>query len=112
MTRRMFMVAGTAAAGLGAAPARAKMGIATTSYMTARKFRDTLEFMEHCNTLGAAGIQSALTSLEPAYLDKVERRARELGMYVEIMCGLPGPDMSKFVATMEAAKRVGALCAR
>lgn len=108
MTRRAFM----AAAALLPAAARSRMGVATTCYMSYRKFRDTLEFLEHANSIGAGGIQSALTSLEPDYLDKVERRSKELGMFVEVMSGLPRTDMSQFVRTMEAAKRIGALCVR
>lgn len=100
----------------GAAPAtpvkRSALGIATTSYMTARRFRDTLEFLDHCDRLGAAGIQTALTSLEPSYLDQVKARLEDTGMYIEVMAPLPQADMSRFVATVEAAKRVGALCLR
>ena len=113
MNRRHFL---TASAGFAAMPApaaqRSKLGIATTCYMTVRKFRDTLEFLEHANALAAAGIQTALTSLEPAYLDKVERRLKDTGMFFEVMAGLPRTDMERFVQTMEASKRLGALCVR
>jgi 3-oxoisoapionate decarboxylase len=113
MNRRVFLAAGAAAAAAPAGAAqRSKLGIATTSYMTVRKFRDTLEFLEHANSLGAAGIQTALTNLEPAYLDKVERRLKETGMFLEVMAGLPRVEMERFVQTMEAAKRLGALCVR
>lgn len=108
MTRRAFV----AAAALLPAAARARMGIATTCYMSFRRFKDTLEFLEHANSIGAAGIQSSLTSLEPDYLAKVEKRAKDLGMYIEVMSGLPRADMSQFVRTMEAAKKIGALCVR
>jgi sugar phosphate isomerase/epimerase len=80
--------------------------------MTVRKFRNTLEFLEHGNTIGAAGIQTALTSLEPASLDKVERRLKDTGMFLEVMSPLPRVDMERFVTTMQAAKRLGALCVR
>ena len=108
MTRRAFV----AAAALLPAAARSRLGIATTCYMTFRRFRDTLEFLEHANTIGAAGIQSSLTSLEPDYIAKVERRAKDLGMYVEVMTAMPRPDTSQFVRTLEAAKQIGALCVR
>jgi sugar phosphate isomerase/epimerase len=95
-----------------AAPGKAKLGIATTCYMTFRKPKDTLEFLEYANSLGAAGIQSSLSSLDDAYVKKVRARAEQLGMYVEIMCGLPRTDLDGFTRTLEAAKKVGALCAR
>src|SRR5262245_30547625 len=101
-----------AAAAAPAAPSRSRLGIATTSYMTVRRFKDTIEFLEHCNSLGAAGVQASLTSLDAAYLDKLERRAKELGMWIEVMSGMPRADMAQFVATMAAAKKVGALCVR
>jgi sugar phosphate isomerase/epimerase len=110
MTRRTFLAAASAAA--AQSPKESKLGIATTSYMTVRRFRDTIEFLEHCHSLGAAGIQSALTSLEPAYLDKLRRRLQETGMYFEVMSSLPAADMTRFVQTVEAAKRVGAICIR
>ena len=112
MNRRQFVGAAAAAVGLAAAEPKAKMGVATTCYMPVRRFRDTLEFLEHCHSIGAAGIQTALTSLEPAYLDKVERRLKDTGMFLEVMCSLPKPDMTQFVAIVDAAKRLGALCVR
>jgi sugar phosphate isomerase/epimerase len=111
MTRRTLL-ASAAAAALAPAAGRSKLGIATTCYMTVRRFRDTLEFLEHANSIGAAGIQTALTSLEPAYIDKVERRLKDTGLYLEVMSGLPQADTTRFVQTLEAAKRLGALCVR
>lgn len=113
MMRRSFVAAAAAAPMLAAQErAKSKLGVATTCYMTVRRFRDTLEFLEHCHSIGAAGIQTALTSLEPAYLDKVERRLKDTGMFLEVMTSLPKPDMSQFVAVTDAAKRLGALCVR
>jgi 3-oxoisoapionate decarboxylase len=106
MTRRSFL----ATAALLPASARSRLGIATTCYMSFRRFKDTLEFLEHANAIGAAGIQSSLTSLEPDYIAKVEKRAKDLGLFVE--AGLPRADMAQFVRTLEAAKQIGALCVR
>jgi 3-oxoisoapionate decarboxylase len=111
MTRRQF-VSASAAVAAAAAPAKTKFGIATTCYMTVRRFRDTLEFLEHAQSLGAAGIQSAITSFEPSYIDKLERRLKDSGMFFEAMSALPQVDMTKFVQTVETAKRLGALCVR
>jgi sugar phosphate isomerase/epimerase len=115
MTRRSFLMtaaAGYSAAAALAAPARSKLGIATTSYMTVRRFRDTYEFLEHCNSLGAAGIQAALSSTDAAYLKKVRMRAEELGMYVEVMAPMPKADTTEFVRYVQGAKDVGAVAIR
>jgi hypothetical protein len=55
MNRRAFLV--TAAAAAAPNPPRTSLGIATTSYMTAARPKDTLAFLEHCYSLGAGGIQ-------------------------------------------------------
>ncbi|MEP6536142.1 MAG: TIM barrel protein [Bryobacteraceae bacterium] len=114
MTRRTFLMTSAAAvaAAAGSAAPRNRMGIATTSYMTVRRFRDTLEFLEHCNALGAAGIQAALSSTDPAYLKKVRARAEELGMYVEVMAPMPKGDSTAFEHYVQAAKDVGAVAIR
>ena len=70
-------------------PPKSKMGIATTSYMSFAKPRDTLEFLEHCHSLGAAGIQAGLSSQEPEYLNKLRARCEALRMYLEVMVELP-----------------------
>jgi sugar phosphate isomerase/epimerase len=112
MTRRNFLFTAAAAASAFAAPGRNRLGIATTSYMTVRRFRDTYEFLEHCNTLGAAGIQSALTSTEPEYLKKVRTRAEQLGMYIEVMAPMPKQDAEEFTRYVKAAREVGAVAIR
>jgi 3-oxoisoapionate decarboxylase len=114
MTRRQAALL-TMAAPLAshAAPPRSQMGIATTCYMTVRRFRDTYEFLEHCHGLGAAGIQSAVTNFEPAYLKKVRAQADKYGMWIEVMAGLPRSDNdAQFAKTLAAAKELGALCVR
>lgn len=114
MTRRVFLstAAGSLAVAVPPAAPRTAMGVATTSYMTVRRPKDTLEFLEHCRALGAGGIQASLTSLDPAYLDSVRRSAEESGMFIEVMTGLPRQDAAQFERTIEAARRVGALCLR
>jgi sugar phosphate isomerase/epimerase len=88
---------------------RNKMGIATTSYMTVRRFRDTLEFLEHCNGLGAAGIQSAINGDLP----KIRARAEQLGMFIEAIAPLPTTgDASGFEKAVENAKAVGSTLVR
>jgi sugar phosphate isomerase/epimerase len=89
------------------------MGIATTCYMTVRRFRDTLEFMDHCHSLGAGGVQTALTAQTPEYLRQVKERAAKYGMWIEVMGGLPRSDNDEsFQRTAASAKEVGAICIR
>lgn len=113
MTRRdLLFTAAVAASPLLAVP-RTRMGIATTSYMTVRRPRDTYEFLEYCHSLGAGGIQANLSSFEPDYLKKLRGRAEEFGMYLEVMGSLPRKeDSSVFERTVIAAKEAGALCVR
>src|SRR6266403_2672642 len=97
MTRKQFLFASAAAAASRAwAVPRTRMGIATTCYMTVWRPKDTYEFLEHCQALGAGGIQASLSSTDPAYLKKLRSRAEQAGMYLEFMIGLPKQDTSAF----------------
>ncbi len=112
MTRREWLLgAGVAATPVFGVP-RTGMGIATTSYMTARRPHDTYEFLEYCHSLGAGGIQDSLVSLEPAYLKKLRDRAGQLDMYLEVMAELPKEDTAEFERSVQAAKDAGAVCVR
>lgn len=109
MTRRgLFALPALALRG----EARSKLGVATTSFLSYRKPKDTIEFLEYAHGLGAAGIQAPLASLESDYVQGLRRRASELEMYLEVMAPLPQADMTRFVRTLEAAKEAGALCVR
>jgi sugar phosphate isomerase/epimerase len=87
------------------------MGIATTSFAVHRS-ASTLDFLEYCNSFGAGGIQSSLSSTEPDFLKKLRSRAEELGMYIELMAPLPRQDTAAFERIAAGAKEVGALCLR
>ncbi len=110
MTRRDFLAAAAASLAVAAdAEPRSRMGIASTSWMTFRRYRDTYEFLEHCNSLGAAGIQAAING-DPA---RIRARAEELGMYVEAIVRMPNPgEPSPFEHAVDDAKAAGALCVR
>jgi 3-oxoisoapionate decarboxylase len=115
MNRREFVAAAAFAPAAAAAPGapRTTMGIATTSYMTAARPRDTLAFLDHCEALGAAGIQAPLTGLDAAYLDRLRDCLRTTGMYFEAMVPLPKPDgLAAFDNAVAAARQTGAICIR
>lgn len=85
------------------------MGIAWTSFMTVAKPKDTLEFLERCHALGAAGIQAPLHG----DLRALRTRAEQLGMYIEGMVQLPANgETSAFEKSIEDAKAAGAECVR
>ena len=88
---------------------RAPIGIAATCYMTIRRFRDAMEFFEHCSALGASGIQ---TALRPEQAKTIRERCEAAGMYFEAMGPMPKADPAPFETAMKAAKEAGALCLR
>ncbi len=110
--RRLTALAAAIAADTAAAAIstpRTAMGLATTSFMTARHPHDTYEFLEYAHSLGAGGIQAAISSMDPAYLKKLRARIEQLGMYFEAMAALPKKDdASEFEQAVEAAKAAGA----
>ncbi len=114
MTRRTFVKTGLAAGAAAsasmamAAPARTSMGIASTCYLSFWKPKDSYEFLEHCDALGAGGVQTFLSSFEPEYLKKFRARAERANMYVEVMAPLPKGDIGTFEKYLAAAKEVGA----
>lgn len=118
MTRRHFLeavpaaVASTTLAGqekTGPGSEKTGMGIAWTSYMTAAKPQDNLDFLMRCHALGAAGIQAPMHG----DLRTLRARAEQLGMYLEGMVPLPkNGDTSTFEKSIRDAKDAGALCVR
>jgi sugar phosphate isomerase/epimerase len=107
LTRRHFLQAAVAAAAFADQETRG-MGIAWTSYMTAKP-KDALDFLVRCHELGAAGIQAPLRG----ELRQLRARAEQLGMYVEAMVQLPANgDTSAFGKRIEDAKAAGATCVR
>src|SRR5215472_2644082 len=65
------------------------MGVVQYSFSDSPHTRSARDFLEYCHSLGAGGIQIGLDSLDPAYLDKLQRRTAELGMYLEVIVSLP-----------------------
>ena len=53
------------------------LGIAKDS-LPLHAFKDTIEMLDHCHSLGAAGLQSTLSSLDPDYLKRLRIRAPTL----------------------------------
>lgn len=84
------------------------MGLSPDSFAILRPPRTALEFLEKAHSVGAGGVQATLSSFEPDYLTKVRQKTEELGMYLEVLTPLPGPDSTQFEMTLKAAKEAGA----
>lgn len=93
-------------------PPRTSLGVATTSYLTAWRPQNPLEFLDHCQELGAGGIQTQLGSMDAAARKTLRERAERNGMFVEIMAPMPGDDPEQFRAILRAAKECGATVIR
>jgi hypothetical protein len=109
-SRRHFLASLAAPAAFACAAPRVRMAVATTCYRTER-FRDTTEFLEHVNALGAGGIQAPLTGTTPDYLRKLRAALERYGMWIEVRAGIPKGDAA-FTAMPSAAREVGAGCVR
>jgi 3-oxoisoapionate decarboxylase len=89
------------------------MGVVQYSFSDSPHTRSAQDFLEYCHSLGAGGIQIGLDSLDPGYLDKLERRTAELGMYLEVVVSLPQKgEEAGFERHVVAAQRAGAVCLR
>jgi sugar phosphate isomerase/epimerase len=89
------------------------MGVAQYSFSASPHTRSAYDFLEYCSSLGAGGIQTGLESLDAGYLEKLRRRASELGMYLEVAVSLPqGGDSADFERHVAAAHQAGAQCLR
>jgi len=123
MNRRNFLNAvaasGCVARAIGERPLNAQeslatsMGVVQYSFSDGPHTRSARDFLEYCHSLGAGGIQIGLDSLDPGYLDKLQRRTAELGMYLEVIISLPqNEDVADFERDVAAARRAGAVCLR
>jgi sugar phosphate isomerase/epimerase len=111
LTRRVFLAIPALIWTARAATTVQPLGIAKDS-LPLHAFKDTIEMLEHCHALGAAGLQSTLSSLDPDYLKRLRARADEFGMYLEVQGGLPRQDSALFDRQAAAAKEIGARCIR
>jgi sugar phosphate isomerase/epimerase len=80
--------------------------------MSASYPKDTIAFLERGHTLGAAGIQMQLTSLDGGYLKRLRDSAERYGMYLETMAELPKQDAAAFERALQASREAGAAVVR
>jgi sugar phosphate isomerase/epimerase len=107
ISRRVFLAVPALLTAARAASAQG-LGIAKDS-LPQHGFKDTIEMLDYCHSLGAAGLQATLSSLESDYLKRLRARADEFGMYLEVQGGLRQESFERQVA---AARDLGARCVR
>jgi sugar phosphate isomerase/epimerase len=97
-----------------AAPAevRVGMGVVIHSYGF-RRFADAAAFLEHCASIGAAGVQTNLGN-RLADAPALREKAAKHGMYLEGIAALPrdAGDVARFATQLQTAKEAGATLVR
>jgi sugar phosphate isomerase/epimerase len=74
------------------------------------RLKGPLDFLEHCRTLGAAGIQTTIGSWDDGLIRALRARLEETGMFLEGQIGLPRSDeeAERFARQLRAGKEAGA----
>jgi len=77
-------------------------------------FRDAIDLLEHCHTIGAGGIQVVVNSWTEDFTRRVRDKRERLGMYLEGSVALPKgrEDIAAFESNIRAAKEAGAKVVR
>ena len=77
-------------------------------------FKDAVELLEHCHSIGASGIQVGVKDWTKDFAGKVREKREKLGMYVEGSIGVPfkPEDVPAFERDVVSAKEAGALILR
>lgn len=73
-------------------------------------FTDAIELIEHCHSIGAAGVQVGVRNWTTDFAKKVRDRREKLGLYLEGSIGLPqkAEDIAAFEKEVISAKEAGA----
>jgi sugar phosphate isomerase/epimerase len=103
---------------------KSRLGIANFSYnIRLREERsravkgglnDPLNFLEHCNKIGAGGIQTNIGTRDKNYTRRLRQKAEAFDMFVEGSISLPKDrsDVDRFKTSVLAAKQAGAKVSR
>jgi sugar phosphate isomerase/epimerase len=77
-------------------------------------FQDALDFMRHCHSIGAGGIQTTVGGWANDFAKMVRDEREKLGMYLEGSIGMPKnqEDVSRFEKEVLTAKEAGATVLR
>jgi sugar phosphate isomerase/epimerase len=101
---------------------RKRMGVGTDSYgfrwsatnRTQARFKDALDFLDHCHQFGAGGIQAVIGDWDPEFVARFRAKAESWHMYLEGQIGLPRDqaDVARFESRVRIAKAAGASIVR
>jgi len=74
------------------------------------RFKNVLQMLEHCEQLGAGGIQARIDAWENDFAEKVRAKLESSQMYLEGQVGLPREqaEVARFEAVARSAKAAGA----
>lgn len=101
-----------------------RLGIAQTSYsLRTRKgagsaahpgFKDALDLLRHCQSLGAGGAQLGVRGWDRAFAGQVRALVEKAGLYLEGQIGLPKDqaDAARFEADLGSLREAGGRIAR
>lgn len=72
-------------------------------------FNDAIELMDHCQQLGAGGLQVVVNGWTSDFAKKVRARREKLGLYLEGSIGVPNiaQDVARFEQEVKNAKEAG-----
>ena len=73
-------------------------------------FKDAVDFMRHCHSIGAGGIQTTVGGWAGDFSKKVRDEREKLGLYLEGSISVPknAEDLGRFESELLAAKEAGA----
>ncbi len=72
--------------------------------------REPLDFLKHCHSIGAGGIQDDIGNRDQAYVSQMRRYAEEHNLFIEGSTSLPrdASDLDRFESHVRTAGRAGA----
>ncbi|UCD51825.1 MAG: sugar phosphate isomerase/epimerase [Phycisphaerales bacterium] len=101
-----------------------RLGIARFSYHIRSRAEQTgavpsritgpLDFLKHCHSIGAGGIQDNIGSRDESYISRLRRYAEDHDLFIEGSTSLPrdSSDVERFESQLRAARTVGARVVR
>lgn len=115
---RVALAAGAAAAAtVGAVqPNPTRMGVTIAAYGMRwgadhpDKFKDEIDLVNHCRTLGAGGVQIGIRAWEAGHMTRLRTALEENGMFLEGQVGWPAreADLPRFEQQIRTGKEAGA----
>ena len=80
----------------------------------AARFKNILEMLDHCQQLGAGGIQARIDAWDNDFAEEVRAKLESSQMYLEGQVGLPREqsEVARFESLVRSAKAAGALILR